>query len=164
MIDPTVLDFIGYDPATGSFSWLKDYFRHKSGSPAGFKKGHYICLKWKDRHYTAHRFAFYAMTGSFPRGPVDHINGDPMDNRWCNLREVTSAINAQNRKKMPNASGFTGVYRDGPNGRWRSAIGHNGATTYLGHFASPESAHAAYVAAKAALHDPLAIRNIEVLP
>ena len=42
---------------------------------------------------------------------IDHINGVPDDNRWCNLREATHQQNGCNRKRNENTkSGFRGVY------------------------------------------------------
>ena len=43
---------------------------------------------------------------------ADHRNGDPLDNRSCNLRWATTAQNAHNRKKRKSsASRFKGVNR-----------------------------------------------------
>ena len=36
------------------------------------------------------------MTGDWPKEMLDHINRNPADNRWCNLREVTRAENRLN--------------------------------------------------------------------
>ena len=53
---------------------------------------------------------------------VDHINGDTLDNRRCNLRLVTKSQNQRNKGKCrTNTSGFKGVTPDG-NGRWRFQI------------------------------------------
>jgi hypothetical protein len=49
----------------------------------------------------AHRLAFLYMDGALPPADkcVDHINGNPKDNRWDNLRIVTQFVNQQNRHK-----------------------------------------------------------------
>jgi hypothetical protein len=41
------------------------------------------------------------MDGALPPADkcVDHINGNPKDNRWDNLRIVTQFVNQQNRHK-----------------------------------------------------------------
>ena len=43
---------------------------------------------------------------------VDHINGDTLDNRKCNLRCCNTSINTMNHQKPPRSnSGFWGVYQ-----------------------------------------------------
>lgn len=42
---------------------------------------------------------------------VDHINGDGLDNRRCNLRYVTHSENLQNKSKQKNnTSGYRGIW------------------------------------------------------
>lgn len=56
---------------------------------------------------------------------VDHINGDPLDNRRNNLRIVTHQQNMSNRKKRKIAtSKYKGVHW--LQGKWRAEIQKNG--------------------------------------
>lgn len=66
-----------------------------------------------------HRLIAGAATGQV----VDHINGDTLDNRRCNLRLVTHSENHANAPLMSrNTSGFKGVHWDGQRGKWFSKI------------------------------------------
>lgn len=74
---------------------------------------------------------------------VDHINGNPLDNRRANLRICTVKENNWNRRRrIGGSSGFKGVVRVGT--RWRAIIWPNGKQIYLGSFAEPEEAARAY--------------------
>ena len=76
---------------------------------------------------------------------VDHINGDKLDNRRANLRVVTNAENAQNRRGGRGTSAHRGVSWDKPTGRWKAQVTLNGRNHFLGRFDSED--HAARVAA-----------------
>lgn len=83
---------------------------------------------------------------------VDHIDGNGLNNRRCNLRIVTQQENAFNRKTYANNStGAKGVHRHG-DGRWRAQIRKSGKLHHLGLFKSIEDAHNAYVQASKSLH------------
>ncbi|CAN7496246.1 HNH endonuclease [Phyllobacterium sp. LjRoot231] len=146
---------INYDPETGEFTWLR---RPNKRFTAGMIAGRIsstgyrvVCLDRKI--YRAHRLAFVYMTGLEPPEFVDHIDGDRANNRWENLRLATPSENQHNRKiPSSNTSGFAGVSYMATKRRWRSQISIDGRNLYLGLFASPEDAHAAYVNAKANLH------------
>lgn len=80
---------------------------------------------------------------------VDHINGDPLDNRRSNLRVVTVQQNNWNssphkRCSVPQYKGVckrvlkTGV------ARYDALIRVHGKKVYLGRYATPEEAGAAY--------------------
>jgi hypothetical protein len=79
-----------------------------------------------------------------PRGfIVDHINGDTLDNRRCNLRIASKAQNARNaRKRKKSSSPFKGVHKTVD--RWMARITFEGTTHYLGHFNTQEEAAVAY--------------------
>lgn len=91
---------------------------------------------------------------------VDHIDGDPLNNRRENLRIVTHAQNRQNTSKQSNnTSGFKGVMRDKRSGKWIARIRVFGRTKHLGLFAEASIAASAYDAAAIAALGALASTN-----
>lgn len=83
---------------------------------------------------------------------IDHINGDRMDNRLCNLRATTLSLNAHNCRKPKQRPkslppGVNHSRRAGVSPYWAS-ISHQNKAIHLGSFASVEEAGAAYDDAK----------------
>jgi hypothetical protein len=81
---------------------------------------------------------------------VDHINGNALDNRRCNLRFCDNRQNIQNAKKRKTggcSSKFKGVYRIEGRRPWRALIYIMGRKKYLGCFETEIEAAAAYNAA-----------------
>lgn len=90
---------------------------------------------------------------------TDHINGNRLDNRRCNIRQCTKAENNRNvGLKRTNASKKKGVIflTHLISKPWRACIQVDGKTNYLGYFATPEEAHAAYCEAAKRLHGEFA--------
>lgn len=90
---------------------------------------------------------------------VDHIDGDPLNNRRSNLRICSRYDNHLNRVKYRNnQSGYKGVYLDarvverGGGKPWRAQISINHRRTCLGNFSTPEEAFDAYCRASERLH------------
>jgi hypothetical protein len=80
---------------------------------------------------------------------VDHINGNPLDNRRANLRMATPSQNSINQKdRADNTSGFKGVHYDRSRGKWMAFIGQKPFKN-LGRFDTFEEAKAARLAAEA---------------
>jgi hypothetical protein len=76
---------------------------------------------------------------------TDHINGDGLDNRRCNLRPATHHQNGANQRiRIDNISGFKGVYFRKGRGYWVAQIGVDGKTIHLGHFDNRVNAARAY--------------------
>lgn len=72
---------------------------------------------------------------------IDHINGNTLDNRKCNLRIVSSQQNMMNRSSSPNASSkYIGVSRHTKSNKWHSVIIFNGKSIFLGSFDNEEDA------------------------
>jgi hypothetical protein len=81
------------------------------------------------------------MTGKWPKGVIDHIDGIKSDNRWDNLRDVTKGQNAHNsRLNKNNKSGHTGVSFRSDSGKWRAIIRLNGKLKNLGQYDTAEDA------------------------
>lgn len=134
-----------YDPQTGDFFWLDG---PRAGLIAGctFSNG-YRNLTIDGKMVGAHRVAWYFVYGYMPK-QIDHINGNPADNRLVNLRESTQSQNKQNsRTKRGTKSGLKGICYSKDHKKWRAMIGPRGAVRHLGYFKTPEEAHAAYVLA-----------------
>lgn len=74
----------------------------------------------------AHRVAFALTHGHWPRGHIDHVDGNRANNAPENLRDVTYLENNKNRAKpKTNRSGVVGV-RQLPTGAWLAYIGKRG--------------------------------------
>lgn len=136
-------EVLTYYPDTGDFVWSgQPRVGVSNGKPAGnlMPTGRRIRI---DRvEYKAHRLAWLYVHGTWPDGEIDHANGDPTDNRLCNLRDATHDQNMGNSKRRTdNTSGRKGVARSAAKGeRWRAHFRGQ----YLGSFATKEEAHAAY--------------------
>jgi hypothetical protein len=153
VIDAAVLrERLRYDPETGTLNW-----RRKPPGPrrprAGFARPDgYRGIVVGGVCFLEHRVIWCIVTGEWPEHQVDHRDGDRSNNRWLNLRAATQAQNNQNQAlSTANTSGFMGVSR-ARRGRWRAFIKTEGKHRSLGEFDDPESASAAYLAAKAVLH------------
>ena len=79
---------------------------------------------------------------------VDHINGNPLDNRRENLRLCSNQENNRNKgKKSDNTSGFKGVSWSKQTGKWLANITVDGKSKYLGYFDDKLKAYEAYCTA-----------------
>lgn len=133
-----------YAEILASMSWQRSthgYARHAKVS--GGK------TKW----ISMHRLVWQLEHGSVP-AVLDHVNGDRMDNRLCNLRPATMSLNAHNlRRKSRKEPLPAGVYRNRTS-RLRpygACIAYRNGRRYLGVFETVDMAAAAYVSAKAAI-------------
>ena len=113
-----------------------------------------ILVTLGNRFLRAHR-VIYKMFHDQEPDQIDHINGDPSDNRIANLRAATNQQNSRNSKTYAsNATGFKGVapiYRKGELKGYTAQITIDYKKHHIGVFANPEDAHEAYkIAAKEA--------------
>jgi hypothetical protein len=89
----------------------------------------------------AHRVAYAIQYGMWPKKVIDHINGNPFDNRIENLRDVTPAENSQNAKLYyNNKTGTQGVWWDKQRKNYQVYITKNQKRICLGRFKTLEEA------------------------
>lgn len=129
-----------YNPLDGVFTWVTPLSQNvKTGDIAGCvnNRTKYKVLRLDNEGHLQHRLAWLYVHGEFPCGQIDHINGIRDDNRISNLRAVTAQENLKNqRMRVTNTSGFTGVNWDKKAGKWKSQIDFNKKRIYIGTFST----------------------------
>ncbi len=147
-------EVLDYAPDSGRFLWKKAIgHRAKLGVEAGsLRKSGYRIISIHGHEFYAHRLAWRYMTGENPPRVIDHVNGDPSDNRWTNLRRATQRQNCGNsRVHKNNAIGVKGVSFEASRNKWRAQISRYGKNTLIGRYASVEEARSAYAVAASAV-------------
>ncbi|PAV94151.1 hypothetical protein CJD50_22200 [Hafnia paralvei] len=136
-----------YDAPTGVFKWKVDRGqRAKAGAIAGTTASNGYCrIKIDGRLYQAHRLAWVIINNSTPPKEIDHINGNKLDNRPCNLRAATMIGNRQNTSiRRDNVSGFRGVSWNPIAKKWRARCNVDKREFLIGNFDSKLEAKIAY--------------------
>jgi hypothetical protein len=163
--DPLTADqlrsLLRYLPVTGFFVWnhnpqrTRDWNTRYAGTKAGtptVPRG-YIQIMVNKRLYLGHRLAFLWMNGSWPEFEIDHIDGDPANNAWGNLRHATRSQQLMNaQKRSDNASGHKGVHWSSRRHKWVAEVMVDGKKHTFGHFNTIEEAKAARDFAAKRLH------------
>lgn len=105
-------------------SWARSFRWHKSGKyPATTIDGKSVRL---------HTLIVNPSEGFV----TDHIDGDPMNNRRDNLREITQAENCQNVRTRKGD--MRGVYFAKAQNNWYGQVKHMGKRYCIGRFDTPE--------------------------
>jgi hypothetical protein len=114
----------------------------------------YGYVTWRRKHYAVHRIVFLLAHGWLPEC-IDHIDGDPGNNRIENLRAATRLQNQHNRRV--NARTKTGVKNVAPhNGRWCVRFSVDRKTRHFGSFDTLEEAREAAARVRSELHGEFA--------
>lgn len=105
----------------------------------GYKHGG---IFWK--LYRAHRIAWLLHYGEWPSGDIDHLNGDPADNRITNLNDGSTTDNMLNQRRYKNnKSGMGGVAWHSRDKKWAVYANIGGKRRSLGYFLHKDDAIAA---------------------
>ena len=105
--------------------------------------------------FKQHRIIWCWVTGFDPGNlEIDHIDGQPCNNAWHNLRLANRSQNSKNRKGV---KGWVVV-----KGKYRAYITLDGKAHILGNYRTAKEARAAYVEAAKLIHGEFAC--LEVAP
>ena len=119
----------------GEFIWKANRANVKAGDVAGYRRkdGYKVlCIHYKK--WLLHRLVYLWHKGVLP-DYLDHIDGNPRNNRIENLRECSLSQNQQNRRMgRDNSSGIKGVSWHKYSQKWRATIRYNKEQVHLGFF------------------------------
>lgn len=166
----TLDQMLTYEPETGKLFWLTRGVELFSGSErrsaisamrrwnscyAGKEALAAVCAsralhgKIFGELYYAHRVAWALHYGEWPKGDIDHVNGDRSDNRITNLRLVNHQSNMQNKAVYANSPlGAHGVSFHQTKQKFAAYITINKRRKHLGYFSDAKVALAARKAAE----------------
>ena len=153
----TLRRILNYNPSAGEFTWRVPVGgRARVGEKAGTPDQHgYVIIRYRGKGYKAHRLAWLYVYGLWPKGILDHKDGDAGNNSISNLREADGTLNGLNvsAPSRNTTSGRRGVSWFAQYQKWKASIQYAGRKYFLGHYNDPDEAEEVYLLAKALLTD-----------
>lgn len=134
---------IAYNQHTGEFTAKTEEFI-KVHCDLGATGVSYWLIRVRGKTYLAHRVAWLLVIGSWPEKLIDHIDRNPINNKWGNLRHTTYSGNALNTEAL-------GVSWHKNRKYWITHIKYKGKKLYLGHYNDKEEAIAVVATKRAEL-------------
>ena len=133
---------LAYDPETGEILRLNKRSTTNRPSKTGYKT-----LSVQGKSYKEHRLAWLLYYKKWPDNHINHINGNPSDNRICNLEDVLPLVNANSYRKISkkNTSGYKNVYWMESKQKWAASKMYYGVSYFLGLFETAEEANDAVI-------------------
>jgi hypothetical protein len=129
-----------------SDGFCKSWNTRYAGKQAGGKcpNGYLYITFGRARKDLVSRVIWKYVYGVDAQDVIDHIDGNPLNNRLSNLREATTSQSIQNtRLRKDNISGYKGVSKT-TSGKHMSRIKIKNKVQHLGSYDTPEEAHAVY--------------------
>ncbi len=120
--------------------------RKNIGDPVGLStlsSGHTNCslsINGKFAGYSTGQIAWFLYTGLWPIAEIDHVNGNPQDNRQDNLRLASRSEQCMNRVAGRKGRKNKGVYKREYGNKWSAQIWIHGECKSLGTYNSEEDA------------------------
>jgi len=144
----------------GYLVWAVSRGKAKSGKKAGMiHKNGYLRTGINGKVYSNHRLIFiwhYGRTSKF----IDHIDGNPLNNKIDNLREANAIENQQNAKlSVKNTSGYKNVTLCPQTKKWAVKLRVDGKIKTVGRYNDIELANLVAIEARDKYHGKYA-RNM----
>ena len=106
-----IISRLSYNPEAGSLTWAERdcrfFDKSKVGEEVGYIDKHYkhgytcrrvrLDVKGRRVFLSVARLCWLVHTGNWPEHTIDHIDRDPLNNKWDNLRDVTQKVNNSNK-------------------------------------------------------------------
>lgn len=144
-----VVALFDLEHSSGAIFWKTSSRGHRIGTRAGSEQSDGYSRVYVERtKLPVHRVVWAIVNGRWPEPGkvIDHINGNPRDNRPSNLREVTWQANSQNRQRpaSDNRSGsrVPGVCYVTASGRYHINLKIGGRIKFMGSYVRLEDAEA----------------------
>lgn len=143
-------DLFEVDIDLGTLIWMKPPKQHprmlglNAGSSRPNSRGKsYVRVKINGVAYLRSHLIYICANGSDCE-MIDHINGDSMDDRICNLRSASVTENAWNHRGRKKKAALPMGVRSTAAGRFQARIAVNKSMIHLGTYETPELAHSIY--------------------
>ncbi len=126
-------ELFNYDPGTGILTRAMTMASNaKAGAAVGAVDRYgYLKARVMHKEFKVHRLIWKMIHGVDPVGEIDHIDGNPANNRADNLRLASRGENAHNTRLFRNnSSGHKGVSWDRNSGRWDAQLASGGRVVF----------------------------------
>jgi len=122
------------------------------GTEAGTLDGDRRQITINKKHYKTHRLVFLMFHGYMPE-EIDHIDGNPLNNKISNLRPATRSEQLCNTGlRKTSKSGVKGVSWDSSRNKWTVVVTKNKQTMFRNRFNDLELAQLVAIEARDKYH------------
>ena len=161
-------ELVSYHEESGCFIWNDNLPYVEGGKKVGWlRPDGYIGIGLDNKRYLAHRLIFLFKGGIIPN-EIDHVDSNPSNNRWDNLRPCTRIQNSLNKGAYSNSkSGVKGVSWHKQRGKWTVRVMVEGKYKSFGLYDDIELAELVAMEAREKYHGEFAnhgITNSRSLP
>lgn len=138
-------EVLEYRKETGKLYWKVTLSNKviKGTLAGGVNSGAYMRVGFNNKKYNYARTCWYIFYGVWPLHYIDHIDGNPQNNKMDNLRDVSARRNQQNLK-MHRKGNLVGATYYKKRDSYLSRAWLNGRSYFLGWHKTAESAHKSY--------------------